>query len=251
MKRAIIFLLALMICPVAAQAQITRDQAISEFVQGNLSYKEGDFDRAIEKYEGILTGGKASGSLYYNLANTYYRKGKLGKAIVNYERAKRMLPRDGDVNFNIDYARSKANLFGGEIGKGVLSRMIDEHISFYSEREMMQIIVMLAAALATLHLLSLYLRLTKVTVKPLIALLSLLVLIFVAGLAFKLKNEDAQAIALIKGEAKFEPRQEATTHFKVLEGDKLKVIKEEEEWVKIQRADGKLGWMPRQEIEKI
>ena len=43
-----------------------------------------------------------------NLGNAYYRRGDLGKAILNYERAGRLAPRDGDIQANLTYAYEKS-----------------------------------------------------------------------------------------------------------------------------------------------
>ena len=63
-------------------------------------------DNSIVVYENILKEGFSSGELYYNLANSYFKNEQLGKAILNYERAKWFLPRDNDLEFNYQHARS-------------------------------------------------------------------------------------------------------------------------------------------------
>lgn len=46
----------------------------------------------------------------YNLANSYARAGKPGLAVLNYERAALLAPNDPDINANLDYVRTTANV---------------------------------------------------------------------------------------------------------------------------------------------
>lgn len=77
------------------------------FFGANQAYKKGRFSDAIDGYSQLLQSGQGSGHLYYNLGNTYFRLNDLGKAILNYERARLMLPRDSDLDFNFRYARDQ------------------------------------------------------------------------------------------------------------------------------------------------
>ena len=87
----------------AADQQTTFDQANTAFAQKN-------YGRAAGDYQAILTQQGFSAPVLFNLANAYYRDGKLGLAILNYERAQLLAPGDGDIAFNLHVARAKAGL---------------------------------------------------------------------------------------------------------------------------------------------
>ncbi|MBN3037894.1 MAG: tetratricopeptide repeat protein, partial [Candidatus Omnitrophica bacterium] len=89
------------------------EQARSLFYQGNAKYSEEHYEQAIENYEQVLSLGFESGPLYYNLGNSYFKKGYLGKAILNYMRAKKLMPQDADLKSNLAYAQSQIK--GGKI----------------------------------------------------------------------------------------------------------------------------------------
>ena len=76
------------------------------FEEGNRLYQEGDFAGAVELYERILESGVESGELHYNLGNAWFRLGEIGPAVLHYERARRMMPRDDDLRANLELARS-------------------------------------------------------------------------------------------------------------------------------------------------
>jgi tetratricopeptide (TPR) repeat protein len=63
---------------------------------------------ALYRYERILLEeGVQNGALYYNIANTYFRIGDLGRAILNYRRAQLFSPADPNLRHNLRYARSR------------------------------------------------------------------------------------------------------------------------------------------------
>ena len=82
--------------PVSA---ITKNNADTE-------YQKGNYQQAIRDYEELLKNG-ASAEIYYNLGNAYYRTDNITKAVLNYERARLLSPGDEDINFNLQFARSK------------------------------------------------------------------------------------------------------------------------------------------------
>jgi tetratricopeptide (TPR) repeat protein len=60
----------------------------------------------VEAYTSLLRYGIEDARLEYNLANTEFRRGNLGEAILHYERARRIDPTDPDIAANLELARS-------------------------------------------------------------------------------------------------------------------------------------------------
>ena len=73
-------------------------------------FAQKNYGRAAGDYQAILTQQGFSAPVLFNLANAYYRDGKLGLAILNYERAQLLAPGDADIAFNLHVARAKAGL---------------------------------------------------------------------------------------------------------------------------------------------
>ena len=82
-----------------------------DFLTSNKFYKEGRYAEAAKGYKDILNQGIESGNLYYNLGNSYFKLGNLGSAILNYVRAKRLIPRDSDLRLNLNLAVSKISRY--------------------------------------------------------------------------------------------------------------------------------------------
>lgn len=235
----------------AGAAVIAGDDVISEFIAGGVAYKAEDYDKAIAAYEEILKGGKESGALYYNLGNSYFKKGNVGKAILNYERARRLIPRDSDLNFNLQYVRSRANVSGEPTGLPWGRQLVEQLTRHWTDRELAWALFSLAFVLGALQLFSLYARLSPRARNLTLAVVATLCLICAGGLWFKLATEKNQAVAVAATEAKFEPRGDATTHFSVGEGTLLKIFKTEDGWAKVARPDGKMGWIPEKTLERV
>lgn len=230
---------------------ISAEQAMSRFIAGGLAYKEGDYEGAVKEYEEILKGGRENGALYYNLANSYFRKKDYGRAVLNYERARRLIPRDSDLDFNYHYALSQ---MGGETGGAqgnFLPKAMDRHVSFYTLDEMILISAGLGCLMAVIHLISLYLRWPRRVRRGVLGMLGLLLAVYMTGFVVKAESYRDMAVAVADAEAKFEPRMEATTHFPLKAGIKIRILKTEDGWAKIRRADGKTGWVPQTAFEPL
>ena len=65
------------------------------------------FRSAAQRFESIVATGVLNGRLEYNLANCYLQAGDLGRAILHYRRAQRLIPRDPLLADNLSEARSR------------------------------------------------------------------------------------------------------------------------------------------------
>ena len=225
------------------------------FDQANAFYKENKFDQAISGYNKIIEQGFENGNLYYNLANSYFKKGELGKAILNYERARIFMPSDGDLKSNYDYACSNAGL--DKAPNKAIERMFASLgidflavilfilqgaiflvlifltvLSFPRKRESRQIDSPVKQGNDRLR----YFRFYKAAIACLVAAFLL------AGWSFKRKidwlNKGAVVIAQ-EAEAKFEPLEGSTAHFTLKQGSTVEILDTAQVWLKVRRFDGK------------
>lgn len=86
------------------------------------------FDRAAIGFRDLIDAGHVNSGLYYNLANTYVRLGRLGPAIVNYRRALRLEPGNERIQRNLDFARSRCQT---PIPAAALSQFADTVFSWH------------------------------------------------------------------------------------------------------------------------
>ena len=221
-----------------------------DFRQGNEFYRQGDYTKAAETYESILSRQQESAAVYYNLANSYFKLGHMGKAVLNYERAKRLTPRDSDVAFNYQYALSQSGV-SKEEAKSLFKRVLSDFINFYSLDEMLFVLTLAMVFISAFHLLSLFFKWSQRLRRGGIIFFASIIFVFSGGVVYKVQIEKNSAVILENISALFEPRDEATVHFTLSKGSKVKVIKHENDWVKIKRPDGKLGWIMKNKLESI
>lgn len=79
----------------------------------NQLYQVGNYHEAGRIYEQLISQGVQDSTVYYNLGNAYYRQNDLGRAIVNYQRAALLNPRDAQIQANLDLVREQAGIVLG------------------------------------------------------------------------------------------------------------------------------------------
>jgi len=89
-----------------AHAAVDADSLSAQFAAANKAYDAGDYAGAIAGYSALTDDGVADADLYYNLGNAHFEAGDLGHAVLWYERARRLNPRDRDIADNLALTRS-------------------------------------------------------------------------------------------------------------------------------------------------
>lgn len=100
-------------------AALTRAQQTELLIEAQRAFDKGiaarrsdpqaasrDFADAASRYQLVAESGVRNGHLYFNLANACLEGGHVGRAILNYRRAERLLRGDGRVEANLRFARS-------------------------------------------------------------------------------------------------------------------------------------------------
>ena len=251
MRALSLFLVLTCTLSFGAWAAVDDSQAKADFTKAGELYRAGDYSAAITAYEKILDSRLESGALYYNLANSYYRDGQIGEAVLNYERAARLIPRDRDLKYNDRYLRSRYPDARPYQDKNILEKAIDKHIQFYTLDEMAAILAGLFVVLGLFVLAAFYGRWARSPVMTISVLMAAAIGIYATGFVFKLADITNKAVVITKASANFEPRSKATEHFPLPKGAVVKILKEEEGWMKIRRWDGQLGWVSAENIQRI
>ncbi len=87
-------------------AQTAAESPATWFARANAAYEAGNYAGAIDDYTRVVEAGVAVPDLFYNLGNACFKQGDMGRAILWYERARRLAPRDADVRENLGLTRS-------------------------------------------------------------------------------------------------------------------------------------------------
>ena len=151
MKR-IILLIGFLVCAVPAlypRAAEVKAEAEKVWERANTLYINGDYVGAAAFYEAIVDKGYISGRLFYNLGNAYFKAGELGRAVLNYNRAQKLMPYDKDVTYNLAVANGYVKDKIDTVPEFFLSRWIKAwRSSLDSNTWAARSLVLLAVALA-------------------------------------------------------------------------------------------------------
>lgn len=244
-----VFLITLLAAPACRGEEVQPDKV---FYTASEKYSKGDFAAAIADYEKILSSGYESGNIYYNLGNAYFRSGDLGKAILNYERAKRLLPRDMDVNANYRFASSKVNQPAGEKTGFWEWRPLRRYYTNFSVKGLIWISSSLYVFLLAAILLAFYRHeiSRKLWITASVLFVCLILNLFVVW--HVARNQRTEAIVMVpNADAHYGPSDSATVFFKLYEGTKVNILKEKDGWSRVRRLDGRNGWVHGDTLERI
>lgn len=236
------------------QAFASETQSLeSLFYRANDYYEQADYESALEAYQGILEKGYTSGSVYYNLANTYYRLGEKGMALVNFLRARAFIPRDPDLRSNLEHLEKELQLAGGVQGSG-FEKVADWIGSYLTVRELAIWSSVILTVLVVLVLVQMYLSKVRSWLKvPVVVVgVALVVSLLVTGVSGYYRYYTNQGI-IVSNEAiaRFEPSETGEAHFTLVLGERVEIGSLRHEWVSVERVDGKKGWVKVGEVEGV
>ncbi len=222
----------------------------------NRAYNEGLYDSALSVYQKVYDSGLESGELYYNMGNAHYKNGDIANAILYYEKARKILPNDENIEYNLSIANS---MIVDKIEK-VPELFYDQWWQFMFnivDADTGSVFLLIIFSLFVVSLGIFVLAKTRKNRKLTFYIsLSLFVLTIVSGaLTYQKYNR-----ALINKEAivfdpsvtvKSSPTQNAVDLFVIHEGTKVKIIDRIDNWSEIKIRNGSVGWLPETSIREI
>lgn len=252
-RRFIKYLLILiLISPLNALSQYIPDS----MQQAGEYYRNGEFDKAIKIYEELISEGYEGTALYFNLANSYYRIGQLGYAILNYERALKISPSDEDVKHNLAFANLSTvdriqplpTFFLFEWWESLLTALSVNGWTYLAYFFFIVLLLLITfyffAKTVSQQKIILFSGLANLIVFALIVLL----------LIVKINREQTHISGVIIEQSitvKNSPDEKSTDAFVIHEGLKVKLEDKLDNWVKIRLADGKVGWVENDAVIRI
>ena len=224
----------------------------SFFDAGNREYENGDYEKSIAEYEQARFSGKRSAALYYNLAGAYFKAGHVGRAILNYERAVNLAPRDPDIATNYGFAKSMVT-GKSPPPKGFFSWW---PIRMYSRFLTVNEMTIMASVLFFLLFLILGFAVVFGAIRGralfAAAFLAVFIVFSIAVIFVKVKKQNSYAVTVVpSSDALYGPFDSATKFFTLHEGNGVIVLESKDAWQRVRRLDGMVGWVKSGEVEKI
>jgi tetratricopeptide (TPR) repeat protein len=229
-------------------ASPTPDSIARIFEDANVSYQKGDFSTAEASYRRIVATGADSGVVYYNLGNACFKQKKLGEAIYYWEKARRKLPADPDIQENLELAHlmlvDRIDVPADPLPVRVISDAAG--LLTISQSAWLTLVLFLAAnALLSFYLLA---RSQRLALRGLIAALVTFLLALVVGisLAWKIYDTHHRLRGIVveqKVDVRSGPGPENVTVFTVHEGVLVRVRGTANNWYHISLPNGWSGWL--------
>lgn len=262
-------LLAALLACVPARAAITPDEQARILADASAAFAKGasqiDTDRAagLESLRAaaagfsrlIDEGGIENGRLYYNLANAQMLQGDLGRAIVNYRRAERLIP--GDVNLvqNLAHARSRvATRIDASADTQVRSAVLGWHDRVPARVRFWAFAACNAAAwgIAALG----FFRLVRGRTWWAVAVLGLGVLALGASLGASLQADGPQDAVIVQPSVVGRKGPDASAYQPSFDeplnaGVEGAVIEQRPGWSLLRLRDGRQTWLPEGSVELV
>ena len=222
------------------------------FFRANTLYTEEHYADAAAQYEQLREAGLESGNLYFNLGNAYFKAGDVGRAMLNYERARRLMPADPDLLANLAYARSLADV---SEDVPVWTRLLFPLAGRFSTDGLL---LAASALYVLLMVLLIAARLLPTAARGAhrAAVVTAFGLAFVlSSVAYRLATIDlpTYAVVVAKEDAtvRFEPSTGGTAHFQAKPGSVLRLVAERGSWRQVRRADGRRGWIEQDAVATL
>jgi tetratricopeptide (TPR) repeat protein len=237
---------ALFICLVISLASGTVQAATAsqEFERANTSFESGNYHAAISQYESILATNGYSAAVLFNLGNAYYRDGQLGAAILNFERAQVLAPRDANIELNLNLARQKAGVSTPK------SSEWEQWARILSPNTLAWIgAIALITICLTLGLGRFVASFSRVKVVAAVAGVAL------AGVsiayAIRWSEFDRAVVIAANAPARIAPADTASASFTLKAGETVAIAKSYGQFVLARTSDGRSGWVSDQEIGRV
>lgn len=246
-----IFLSILFVCPFS----FAQENSAALFAQANQAYEQQKYNEAIKQYESLYDSGWRSRELLFNMANSYYQNGQLGRAVLNYERSLVLSPSFKDARKNLEIVQSELQDEFSQIPEFFLARwwrQIHIRLSSSTWRILTIITWWLAIGGAIAWLMASQRQFKKQGFLAGVIGLGLTILLW--GLSrsqyhYEINNPNAIVLETIA--LKNAPDTDSNELMELHEGTKVKMVDQLGDWYKVVLPDGDQGWLTMDGMERI
>lgn len=224
--------------------------------QGNHYYQKQQYEKAIGSYNKVLNEGYESAELYYNLGNAYYRENNLGYAILNYERALKLDPGDEDIQHNLALANSRTIDRINTLPDFFIFQWWESFLALLTFSGWIYLSYIFYLVLLGVII---YYFFTRRPDNQRLAFFSGIAVLFLLAVSisisvikynreFNIKNG---VVVEPSATAKLSPDPGSNDAFVIHEGLKVRIEDKVDNYYRIRLRDGKLGWLPQNDVRII
>jgi tetratricopeptide (TPR) repeat protein len=225
-------------------------------IKANMFYQESKFDSALTVYKQVTDQGYVSSALYFNIGNSYYRLGEIGKAILNYERGLKLDPSDEDIKYNLQIAQARIVDRIKYVPQIFLVEWWNSLLTFLSVSAWAAVVIIFYISFLIfigIYFLTKSGRLQRFSFY--FGSMNFIALIFIVFLfVARVNRETSKDYGVLVTDTitvKVSPDDKAQDAFVIHEGLKFEIEDELQEWARIKLSDGKVGWLNKSAFELI
>jgi tetratricopeptide (TPR) repeat protein len=239
--------------PALAQDPISPTQVM---LTANRAYEAGDYLGAAAGYEALVSYGLRNADVYYNLGNAYFKHGDLGRAILNYRRAYRLDPRDGDILTNLTIARAQTLDQLESPAEGTLTNLVQLAEEWLTLREAAFVALFLWLILCGLALLAILLPRRRRLVVVVMAIVGLLLAAGLFSIASRYYGEERYPPAVVvvaQVDVTSGPggADQYLVEFELHSGAEVRLVESRPGWQRVTLSDNLQGWLPEEALEQV
>lgn len=234
---------------VPKQVHAAKDKA-GMFVDAVRAYKSGDYADAAAQFESIAKTRVNNPDLFYNTGNAYLKAKDIGRAILWYERAKKLSPADPDLKFNLAYAQS--------LLKDKKEPKFSVADILYFWQGLVSLRWLQYASITLSFCFFIWATVQKVRSRQIFSGIGIFIcLLFAgttlaAGLEYNRINSTQKAVILAdQAGVRSGTMENATLLFDLHAGTRVRVLEKKDNYMKIRFAKDKVGWVACKNAEII
>ena len=250
-----------------SDVEITPDVCLSQaeeaFSQGN-KLSATDTAAAMEQYSKSILYfqkliddyGIQNSHVYYNIGNAWMMKGDIGKAILNYRRAKNINNSDTDVAGNLAYARSlRVDQIPVPVEKKVLETLFFWHYDFSLKG---RLIAAISFWWITCIIIAIMVKARKFPMPAIAAAVLMLVctLCLSGSVAYDSMAAERAAFGVITADQTVARQGDSETYPEsyaepLHSGTEFKLLEKRQGWLKVELGNGDTTWVHANDVELI
>lgn len=225
------------------------EDAAAAFREANALFASGDYEAAAGRFASVLDQGRFSTALLYDLANAESKRGDVGAAVLGYERALSLAPRDPDVLANLRQTRAAANLTAPvrDRWQSAAAFLTVDGWSWLAAAALWLACLLVGAYALRADAER---RVPRVLV-GLVTALTIFIAITASLARTRLAELDRAVVVGAGATLRVAPFEASTSSTEVVAGDLVDVERAHEGFFLVRTSEGQAGWMPREHLERI
>jgi len=224
--------------------------------KANQEYNEGHYEEAARIFTEVADKGLEAPELFYNLGNACFKMNDLPRAILWFERARRLDPGNENIHYNLQVANSR-------IADNIDPLPVLFYVRWY--QDLVNIlpfnswaVLTIVGFVVTLTLILIYLVTTGIIWRKagfwggIVGLGFTLLTVLFSYSAWKQTHDIQEAIIFDPTiTVKSSPDDDSIDLFVLHEGTKVRLLDKIGDWYEIRIANGSVGWLPERSLEEI